>query len=128
MNSNIEIEKIGQIAIAISDLKKSVRFYRDILGLELLFEVPSSLAFFNCGGTRLMLTTLQGKEEDHNTSAIYYKVSDINNTTELLQSKGVTFEREPQFAARMEDHDLWIGFLRDPDNNLVGIMAELPLA
>lgn len=128
MNLNIKVEKIGQIAIAISDLKISVQFYRDILGLELLFEVPTGLAFFNCGGTRLMLTTLQGNEEDHNTSAIYYKVSDIHSTAELLQKKGVTFEREPQLAAKMEDHDLWIGFLRDPDNNLVGIMAELPLA
>lgn len=126
MNSNIVVEKIGQIAIAISDLKKSIVFYQDVLGLELLFEVPSGLAFFNCGGTRLMLTTLQGKEEDHNTSAIYYKVSDIHNTTALLKNKGVKFEREPQLAAKMEDHDLWIGFLRDPDNNLVGIMAELP--
>jgi catechol 2,3-dioxygenase-like lactoylglutathione lyase family enzyme len=113
MKANIEIEKIGQIAIAISDLKKSVAFYRNILGLELLFEVPPGLAFFNCGGTRLMLTTLQGNKEDHNTSAIYYKVSDIHEATD---------------AAKMEDHDLWIGFLRDPDNNLIGIMAELPLA
>ncbi|NQZ10973.1 MAG: VOC family protein [Algicola sp.] len=128
MSANIEVEKIGQIAIAISDLKKSVQFYQDILGLELLFEVPTGLAFFDCGGTRLMLTTLQGKEEDHNTSTIYYKVSDIHSTTQLLQNKGVTFEREPQLAAKMADHELWIGFLRDPDNNLVGIMAELPLA
>ena len=44
------IEKVGQIAIAISDLETSVKFYRDTLGLELLFEVPPGLAFFNCGG------------------------------------------------------------------------------
>ena len=128
MHSNIDIEKIGQIAIAISDLKQSIQFYRDILGLELLFEVPTGLAFFNCGGTRLMLTTLQGKKEDHNTSAIYYQVADIKGVTELLKNKGVKFEREPQFAAKMEDHELWIGFLRDPDKNLIGIMSELPLA
>ena len=87
MSSNIEVEKIGQIAIAISDLEKSVQFYRDILGLELLFEVPTGLAFFNCGDTRLMLTTFQGKEEDHHTSVIYYKVSDIQATTDLLKIK-----------------------------------------
>jgi len=126
MSSNIEVEKIGQIAIAITDLNKSVPFYRDILGLELLFEVPSGLAFFNCAGTRLMLTTLQGKEEDHKTSVIYYKVADIHRSTGLLKSKGVNFEREPQMAAKMEDHDLWIGFLRDPDHNLIGLMAEIP--
>ncbi len=73
-----------------------------------------------------MLTTLQGKEEDHKTSVIYYKASDIKGATELLKNKGVAFEREPQFAAKMEDHDLWIGFLRDPDENLIGIMAEIP--
>jgi len=127
MSTNFDVEKIGQIGIAISDLKTSVHFYRNILGLELLFEVPSGLAFFNCGGTRLMLTTLQGNKEDHNTSVIYYKVSDINKASTILQSKGITFEREPQFAAKMVDHELWIGFLRDPDNNLVGLMAELPL-
>ena len=126
MSSNIEIKAIGQVAIAITDLDSSVKFYRDMLGLELLFDVPPGLAFFNCGGTRLMLTTLQGDEKDHQTSAIYYKVSDIVGFTAALKSKGVVFEREPHFAAKMEDHDLWLGFLRDPDHNLVGIMAELP--
>ena len=120
------INSIGQIAIAISDLNKSVDFYKNILQLELLFEVPPGLAFFNCGGTRLMLTTLQGEEKDHHTSVIYYKVDDIKAATSDLLDKGVDFEREPQMAAKMEAHELWIGFLRDPDANLVGIMAEVP--
>ena len=125
---SVHIVKIGQVAIAITDLAKSVHFYRDILGLELLFETPSGLAFFNCGGTRLMLTTLQGKEEDHKTSVIYYQVSDMESSVEQIKSKGAEFEREPQFATKMADHDLWIGFLRDPDNNLVGLMAEIPFS
>ncbi|MCW3173224.1 VOC family protein [Shewanella subflava] len=124
---NLNIEKVGQIAIAVTDINKSVAFYQDILGLSLLFEVPSGLAFFNCGDTRIMLTTLQGKSEDHKTSVIYYQVSDIHHATKHLKAKGVTFEREPQLAAKMTDHHLWIGFLRDPDNNLIGLMAELPL-
>jgi len=75
-----------------------------------------------------MITTLQGDEKDHNTSVIYYKVADIHLTTEQLQQKGVVFERKPQQAAKMEDHELWIGFIRDPDHNLIGIMAEIPLS
>ncbi len=126
MSSEFQINTIGQIAIAISDLKKSVTFYQNILGLELLFEVAPNLAFFDCGGTRLMLTTLQGEEKDHHTSAIYYKVDNIEKATSTLKEKGISFEREPQFSAKMEDHELWIGFLRDPDENLVGIMAEIP--
>ena len=89
--------------------------------------MPPGLAFFNCGGTRLMLTTLQGDEKDHCTSVIYYKVEDLESTTSSLLEKGVVFEREPQLAAKMEDHELWIGFLRDPDQNLVGIMSEVAI-
>jgi catechol 2,3-dioxygenase-like lactoylglutathione lyase family enzyme len=40
------ITSIGQIAIAVSDIKRSMEFYRDKLGLKLLFEVPPNLAFF----------------------------------------------------------------------------------
>jgi catechol 2,3-dioxygenase-like lactoylglutathione lyase family enzyme len=126
MSNTPKINGIGQIAVAISELEKSVNFYKNILGLELLFEVPPGLAFFDCGGTRLMLTTLQGDEKDHRTSAIYYKVDDIHGATKNLINKGVVFERAPQLAAKMEDHELWIGFLRDPDENLIGIMAEIP--
>jgi len=126
MSSGLDIESIGQIAIAISDVEASKDFYQNTLGLQLLFEAPPGLVFFDCGGVRLMLTTLQGSEADHKTSVIYYKVSDIHAATDDLKAKGVSFIHEPQMTAKMEDHDLWIGFIRDPDENLIGIMAEIP--
>ena len=126
MTTNIGINGIGQIAIAITDIKKAVDFYKNILGLKLLFESPPGLAFFDCGGIRLMLTTLQGQEQDHKTSVIYYKVDDIKNTTKRLKSKGIVFIQEPQFVAKIENYELWIGFIRDQDENLIGIMAEIP--
>lgn len=126
MNNYLEIESIGQIAIAVSDKTKAVEFYRDKLGLILLFEAGSNLAFFDCGGTRLMITTLQGEERDHRTSVIYYKVKDISAAATIIKEKGIEFVREPQMAAKMEDHELWIGFIRDPDENLIGIMSEVP--
>ncbi|MBL4772718.1 MAG: VOC family protein [Alcanivoracaceae bacterium] len=127
MSTNTGIESIGQIAVAITDLKKSVIFYKDVLGLKLLFEVPSGMALFDCGGVRLMLTTLQGTEKDHHTSVIYYRVNNIEESVTALKENGAVFIQEPQLVAKMVDHDLWMGFLRDPDENLVGIMAELPL-
>ena len=121
-----EITSIGQIAIAVSNLEQAVIFYRDSLGLPLLFDVPPAMAFFDCGGIRLMLTTLQGEDEkDHRTSVIYYKVGDLDQATKALKARGLNFEREPHLVAKMEDHELWIGFLRDPDENLIGIMAEV---
>ena len=71
-NNTPNIQQIGQIAIAVSDIDKAVAFYRDTLGLALLFEAPPGLAFFDCGGVRLMLTILQGDPKDHQTSTIYY--------------------------------------------------------
>lgn len=126
MATNVGIESISQIAIAVSDITRSIDFYRNKLGLKLLFEVPPGMAFFDCGGVRLMVTTLQGEEKDHKTSVIYYKVKNISNATRLIKKNSIPFIREPQLTAKMEDHELWIGFIRDPDDNLIGIMAEVP--
>ncbi|WNC70888.1 VOC family protein [Thalassotalea psychrophila] len=124
---SIEIESVGQIAIAVTKIEEAREFYKNTLGLPLLFDAGPELSFFDCGGTRLMLTTEQGNAKDHKTSVIYYKVNNIEETTKHLLAKGVAFEREPQLVAKMPEHELWIGFLRDPDENLVGLMAELPL-
>lgn len=121
------ITHIGQIAIAITKLDASVKFYRDVLGLKLLFEVAPNMAFFQCGETRLMLTTLQGPKSDHQTSTIYYSVSNIAEVFASFEQASLSVERPPQLAAKMPDHELWIGFIRDPDSNLIGIMEEKPL-
>ena len=128
MTTKVGIQSIGQIAIAVTDIYRATSFYKDTLGLTLLFEVPTGLAFFDCGGVRLMLTTLQGERPDHRTSVIYYKVEDIHQATKALKEKGVNFIREPQMAAKMDGYELWNGFLRDPDDNLVAITADVPFA
>ena len=122
------ITKVGQIAIAVSELEPAVVFYRDILGLTMLFDAPPSMAFFECGDTRLMITTLQGDERDHHSSVIYYQVSDIEAACTDLIAKGVKLDQEPSLAAKLNDHELWLAFLRDPDQNLIGIMTEKPLS
>jgi methylmalonyl-CoA/ethylmalonyl-CoA epimerase len=122
------ISSIGQIAIAVSDLKQSLEFYRDKLGLAVLFEALPNMAFVSCGQIRLMLTTLQGEPDDHHTSVIYYKVADLTAAVEQIEFAGVEFIQQPQLTAKMPDHELWLGFIGDPDGNLIGIMAELPLS
>ena len=127
MANNSIISAIGQIAIAVTDLQQSLAFYRDKLGLPVLFEVPPNMAFLTCGEVRIMLTKLQGDPKDHKTSVIYYKVADLSSAVEQIKLSGINFIQEPQMTAKMPDHELWQGFIRDPDDNLIGIMAELPL-
>jgi len=117
--------EIGQIAIAVKDLGKAVAFYRDVLGLPFLFEAPPHLAFFDCGGVRLMLTLPDTPEYDHPASVIYFKVRNIQETAAVLKSRGVSFESEPHLIAKLPNHDLWMAFLRDCEQNLIGVMSEV---
>ena len=107
----LEITGIGQIAINCHDLKRATEFYRDTLGMRMLYEFPG-LAFFDCGGVRLMLAEPEKKEFDHPASIIYYRVGDIQQSARTLTDKGVALEHEPRIIAKMPDHDLWMFFVR----------------
>src|SRR6476646_10319355 len=69
--------RIGQIAIAVSDLDRAVAWYENVLGLSLLFRAPPGLAFFDCGGVRLMLSRPEGDGAPVSTGVLYYVVADI---------------------------------------------------
>ncbi len=126
--NNFSLSQIGQIAIPVSDLERAVEFYQEKLGMKHLFTVPNQFTFFDCGGVRLLLG-LPEKEGDTNrkTSLIYYTVKDIQEAYDILKERGVHFDDEPHLIAKMEDHELWMAFFRDCDNNQFGIMAEVKL-
>lgn len=116
--------QIGQIAITVREIKPAVAFYRDTLGMRFLFEAPN-LAFFDCAGVRLMLTLPEKPEFDHPSSILYFRVADIQAAYDSLRARGVRFEDQPHLIARMPDHDLWMAFFRDIENNLLALMAEV---
>ena len=118
------LSEIGQIAIAVRDLKQTTAFYRDVLGMKLLFEVPN-MCFFDCGGVRLMLSIAEKPEFEHPASILYFRVPDIQAAYAILFARGVRFEDKPHLVARMPDHELWMTFLRDVDNNLLALMSEV---
>src|SRR4030088_3288337 len=112
----IGISRLGQIAINVHDLDRATAFFRDILGLPLLFTT-SGLAFFDCGGVRLMLSRAEKPEFDHPSSVLYFAVPDIQAAYGKLKESGVQFEDEPHLLARMPAHDLWMTFFRDSEEN-----------
>ena len=120
----VALDRIGQIAIRATDIGRAVQFYRDTLGMRFLFEVPN-LAFFDCGGVRLMLSTAESPDFDHPGSVIYYKVGDINASYESLQKRGVEFIDKPHLIAKLPDHDLWMVFLKDTEGNTLALMSEV---
>jgi methylmalonyl-CoA/ethylmalonyl-CoA epimerase len=127
MALELNLSTIGQIALTTRNLAPAIEFYRDKLGIRFLFEAPN-MAFFDCGGIRLMLGppegTPEGTKESFN-SILYFKVDDIGSAAETLKSRGVVFTREPHLVAKMPDHDLWLAFFRDPEGNVLALMGEV---
>lgn len=119
------VTRIGQIAVNARDVPRAVRFYRDVIGLRFLFQPAENLAFFDCGGTRLMLSAPEKPEHDHPSSIIYYQVSDISAAHQQLVARGARFEDEPHLVAKLPDHDLWMTFCRDSEGNLLALMSEV---
>ena len=127
MNKNLQlhIQRIGQIALPVSDLERAIAFYRDTLGIPFLFQAPPGLAFFDCAGVRLLLDAAAENGGEKRSSIIYFRVEGIEQTAEALKACGVAFESEPALIASMPDHDLWMAFFRDPDGNLLALMDEV---
>ena len=119
------LSRIGQIAIPAREIARAVTFYRDVLGLRLLFEAPPKLAFFDCGGVRLMLSEPEEGQTFQPGSVLYYLVDDLSAAHRALLDRGATFAQEPHKIASLPDHDLWMAFLHDSEGNLVGLMSEV---
>jgi predicted enzyme related to lactoylglutathione lyase len=122
--SGIAITQIGQIAINVHDINRALEFYRDTLELKLLFTA-GRLAFFECGGVRLMLTPPERPEFDHPASILYFKVADIQSAHARLVQRNVKTESTPHLVAKMPGHDLWLAEFRDSEGNIMALMAEV---
>jgi methylmalonyl-CoA/ethylmalonyl-CoA epimerase len=123
--TGIGITRLGQIAITAKDVERAAAFYQDVLGLKLLFKAPPGLAFFDCGGVRLMLQRPEKPELDHPSSILYFAVPDIQGAYRRLKESSVQFEDEPHLIARMPTHDLWMTAFRDSEANLLALMSEV---
>lgn len=119
------LSSIAQINLPVHDLETSKAFYRDSLGIKFLFQVPN-MVFFDCGGVRLLLAIPEDDAARHPGSIIYFKVADIQTATSALRERGVSIIADPQLVAEMPDHDLWMSFFKDPSENTLALMSEIP--
>jgi methylmalonyl-CoA/ethylmalonyl-CoA epimerase len=119
------LSRIGQVAMPVQDVERASAFYQHKLGIRHLFTV-TNLAFFDCDGVRLMLTIPEGTGEHTHGSVLYFSVPDLQQMYATLQERGVQFEDAPHIIAQMDSYDLWMVFFRDSEQNLLGLMSEVP--
>ncbi|MGH9257528.1 MAG: VOC family protein [Vicinamibacterales bacterium] len=121
------LSRIHQISMTVRDVDRATRFYRDVLGLPFLFAAPPGLAFFDCSGVRLMLSTPE-PGFDGPGSVLYFAVDDIRQMHESLKSQGVVFRTEPHKIATLADREVWLAEFRDTEGNALALMSEPKIA
>ena len=124
--SQVQFEKIGQIAITVTDVAGAKDFYQNMLGMRFLFEA-GPLAFFQCGDIRLMLSNSQAAEPRGGT-VLYFKVEDIDAAYRDLKGRGVAFRDAPHVVARLPGREVWMAFFDDSEGNLLAVTTEKAVA
>jgi catechol 2,3-dioxygenase-like lactoylglutathione lyase family enzyme len=121
----LQLSRIGQISMRAHDIARATNFYRDKLGMRFLFAVGDKMAFFDCDGVRLMLSLPEGPEFDHPGSILYFQVDDIVSAFKTLEERAVNILSPPHLVARMDTHDLWMGFFNDSEDNVLSLTSEV---
>ena len=115
--------RLMQITLPVKDLDRAVAFYRDVLGVKLLFVVKGA-AFLDAGGVRLRL-------ERNDTAApsggveIYFDDPGMRRVKPLAD-RGVKFAGPPETVNRVGDVDTRLAEFFDPDGNAIGLMGDVP--
>lgn len=122
-----DILSIGQVHISVRDFERAKAFYRDVLRLPMLFEVPEqNMAFFDCGGVRLYLGIPSDPKYAAN-SFLYYRVGDIDAAWRRLKDDGVEFLHAPRLIHKTEGSELWMAGFQDSEGNYAQLMQEKPV-
>lgn len=119
------VNGVGQVAIRCVDVARATAFYRDVLGLKVLFAAGPGLAFFDAGGVRLMLSRPEQAEFDHPASVLYYRVADIAAAVARIEAAGTKVTEAAHCVAKLPDHDLWLAGFKDSEGNHVCLMSEV---
>jgi catechol 2,3-dioxygenase-like lactoylglutathione lyase family enzyme len=126
MGGSLQLGGIGQISRTVSDIGRAVEWYGKVLGLPHLYTF-GDLAFFDCAGTRLFLTTPEEGAKVGADSVLYFRVADIHAAYDDLRSRGVVFTSAPHMIFRHDSGmEEWMAFFEDPDGGLLAIMAQSP--
>ena len=125
-SGSLALGPLMQINMPVKDIESGVAFYRDTLGLPFLFQA-GTLAFFDCGGVRLLVDIAESEEFAHPGSVLYFRVDDIQAAYEQLRDRGVEFVSEPHMIHKTPTSELWMAFFSDGQWNTHAIASEVPL-
>jgi predicted enzyme related to lactoylglutathione lyase len=125
---NLSNATVGQLLVPVGDFERGLAYYRDVLGLPLLFSAPPRMAFFLCGAVRLLVGVPPPGKDAARSATIYFRVSDITDVHTTLTGQGVRFQSAPHIVHRTPTAELWLAEFTDPDGNQLALMSEVMAA
>lgn len=114
-----------QVGLSCRDLEAARRFYRDILGLPLLFEAGNML-FFQLEGLRLMVGLTHKPEQPIGGSVLYFDAPDLDALGAALEGRGIKFLGPAVTVQQTQTHELKLREFFDPDGNALALMGMVP--
>ena len=124
-NANRELKGMLQIAIAASDPAKLSSYYRDTLGLSLLFET-GGMNFFGAGGVRLMIGPAHGAKPGD--KILYFEPENFAVAEAALEARGVKFQGNANVLQRENEQELALRPFTDPEGNMLALMGWRPVS
>jgi predicted enzyme related to lactoylglutathione lyase len=101
------------------DMERAVKFYQEVLGLELLRRDGSNWAMFDAGPVRLALHgAIEGRPIETGGATAVFAVDDLDASRAALEERGVEFD---EHVGEVEGYARF-ATLRDPDGNRVQII------
>ena len=120
MVESVSLGPIGQIARSVKDIAEASKFYGEVMGLPHLYTF-GTMAFFECGGTRLLLSQGEGAAD----SILYFRVPDIHAAHAALSARGAVFVNAPHMIHKHADGtEEWMAFFNDNQGRPLAIMAQ----
>jgi DNA-binding CsgD family transcriptional regulator/predicted enzyme related to lactoylglutathione lyase len=123
MDSQTRLGPIVQIARSVRNIEEAQTWYSTVLGIPHLYTF-GKLAFFDCGGIRLMLT--EESKAASPESILYLRVANIAAAHANLRSGGVEFINAPHMIHKHADGtEEWLAMFKDPEGRPLAIMSQL---
>jgi lactoylglutathione lyase len=115
----MSFKRLGAVILLVSDMDKSIKFYRDVLELPIKNTSSEWVEFFS-SGTVLALHPSKSKSRTKNSRVLVgFMVSDLEPVAKKLKDKKVEFFKEPK-----EESFGKHAIIADPDGHLISI-AEI---
>lgn len=122
------LKGIGQLHVSVSDLERSVAFYRDVLGLRHLSTVEGQpMAFFDAGGGVRLYLGVPESERYRSHPLVYYRVDDVAAAWSEITGRGARELTGPHQVYKDDETEIWMAFVADPDGTPIALMEERAL-